>query len=367
MTEFRQENQFDFSSGEYGDIFAASNASAFQSPIWLASFYDHLSPHRGAEKLVITLRNGEDGGADGDESGGEDGGESGGELLAVVPLIRRRKSGLVLIESTDLGVSDYAGPVFSEAAWTALKANPALQQQFINAIGPHDIIRIQPALPEQAQDWKALLAEEPEAAGFSAHAVELSPPFEEWRASNLDRKLSGMMARKGRRWKKQHQVVLERLSDDKSIDAAIKNLARLRQGRFEGDPIQSVEVAKFYAQVARQGAANGLAETWLLTSDDSIAGILFGLTHAGRFYYLLIGADYDNHGRHSPGLQMYDWIIEDWMARGGTSFDFTIGDEPFKMQFGTTAQPMSRFLRANSLKGRLAMALFGNRLRRTNG
>ena len=119
--------------------------------------------------------------------------------------------------------------------------------------------------------------------------------------------------------------------------------------------------------MAQEGAGNGLAETWLLTSDGSIAGILFGLTHSGRFYYLLIGADYDNHGRHSPGLQMYDWIIEDWMERGGTSFDFTIGDEPFKMQFGTTASPMSRFLRAGSLKGKLAMTFAGNKLRRSNG
>lgn len=348
MTEFRQENQFDFNGAEYGDIFACSNASAFQSPTWLISFYDVLAPHRGAEKLVITLR-------------GSDG------LLAVIPLIRRRKSGLTLIEATDLGVSDYASPVFSDAGRLALKTNPDLAEKFIKSLGPHDIIRIQPALPDHAKDWQLLLSCEPEQSGFGAHAVALAPPFDAWRNENLDRKLSGMVARKGRRWKKQHQVVLERLEDGASIAKAIKNLARLRQTRFEGDPIQTPEVEEFYSVVATRGAENGLAETWLLTSDGSIAGILFGLTHAGRFYYLLIGADYDNHGRHSPGLQMYDWIIEDWMKRGGTSFDFTIGDEPFKMQFGTSASPMSRFLLANSLKGRLAMAVVGNKLRRGNG
>ncbi len=348
MIEFRQENQFDFSSSEYADIFAASGATAFQSPTWLDMFYQILAPHRGADKLVITLRKNR-------------------ELLGVVPLIRRNKSGLVLIEPTDLGVSDYASPVLSEAGRAALRTDPTLAVTFIGTVGSHDILRIQPALPDHASDWQTLVLSEPEEAGFGAHAVDLSPPFEEWRKNNLDRKLSGMVARKGKRWKKQHQVDLQRLETAEDIAKAIKCLVHFRQGRFDGDPIQTPEVEEFYAAVAREGGGNGLAETWVLSSDGSIAGILFGITHAGRFYYLLIGADYDNHGRHSPGLQMYDWIIEDWMARGGTSFDFTIGDEPFKMQFGTHASPMSRFLRPNSLKGRLALALFGQKLRRANG
>ena len=55
-------------------------------------------------------------------------------------------------------------------------------------------------------------------------------------------------------------------------------------------------------------------------------------------------------------------MIEDWMRRGGTHFDFTIGDEPFKKQFGTQAERMSLFLNARSIKGKLALKLMRNRL-----
>ncbi|MEP0942584.1 MAG: GNAT family N-acetyltransferase [Rhizobiaceae bacterium] len=366
MTLFTQDNALDFKGSEYAKLFAGSGASAFQSPLWLDSFYRHLAPYRGADKLVISLR------------------DQVGELVGLVPMIRRRKSGLTLIEATDLGVSDYSAPVLSDAAREMLRGDAQVQASFVKAIGAHDILRIQPVLPDHIDDWQSLLNSGPEAAGFSAHAVGLYPPFDRWRGNNLDRKLSGMVARKGKRWKKQHKVELEHLQDPSSIKLAIKNLARLRQDRFEGDPIQEPAVADFYASVASSYHCGGVsiaavdasasanttvaaAETWVLSSDGSVAGILFGLTHLGAFHYLLIGADYDTHGRHSPGLQMYDWIIEDWMARGGTSFDFTIGDEPFKQQFGTTARPMSRFLRAGSLKGRMAMALLGNKLRRANG
>lgn len=363
MTVFAQENGFDFASKEYASLFAGSNASAFQSPLWLTNFYKVLAPHRQAEQLVVTLRDGGD------------------DLIGLVPMIRRKKSGLVLVESTDLGVSDYAAPVLSDTAREVLRGDPRAQDEFLAAVGAHDIVRIQPALPENVDEWQDLLGCAAEPAGFSAHAVALAAPFDTWRKQTLDKKLSGMVARKGKRWKKQHRVELERLQDAASIELAIKNLARLRKGRFDGDPIQESAVAEFYANVASIGAsgcqrlsgdpgANEAycgVETWVLTSDGAVAGILFGLTFRGAFLYLLIGADYDAHGRHSPGLQMYDWIIEDWMARGGTSFDFTIGDEPFKQQFGTTARPMSRFLRAGSFKGRIALTAFGNRLRRANG
>ncbi len=81
-----------------------------------------------------------------------------------------------------------------------------------------------------------------------------------------------------------------------------------------------------------------------------------------RFTICLIGADYDNYGRHSPGLQAYDWLIEDWRARGGTSFDFTIGDEPFKAQFGADPTPMKALLGAASLKGKLAISVAAKKL-----
>jgi CelD/BcsL family acetyltransferase involved in cellulose biosynthesis len=345
MITFQQENRFDFLSREYGNMFASSRASAFQSPTWLHAFYSNLAPYQGAEPVVIVARRA-------------------GELLGVIPLIRRRLKGLSLVEATDLGVSDYASPVLCDPVRQALQDDTAVADQFIKAIGPCDILRIRPVLPDHESDWRALLRRDPQPLGFSAHAVNLTPPFEEWRKVKLDKSLASMVARKGRRWKKQNEVVLERLRDPARIDLAITELASLRKGRFNGDPIQDEAVQQFYSSVACGGALSGEAETWVVTSDGATAGILFGLTHQGRFLYLLIGADYDSHGRHSPGLQMYDWIMEDWMARAGTCFDFTIGDESFKEKFGTQAVPMSTFLLSGSVKGRLALAMFNKRLMR---
>ena len=48
---------------------------------------------------------------------------------------------------------------------------------------------------------------------------------------------------------------------------------------------------------------------------------------------------------------MYDGIIEDWMRAGGTIFDFTIGDEPYKLTFGAEPMPVWQMTRSGSLRG----------------
>ncbi|SOE08807.1 CelD/BcsL family acetyltransferase involved in cellulose biosynthesis [Hoeflea halophila] len=337
------ETDFEFQSSEYRDLFACSDATGFQSPTWLSCFYSILAPAHPVQPWIVTFR-------------------QKGRLEGLVALIKRRRAGIVLLESTDLGVSDYAAPVLSPGLDEQLRADRDLQDAVRQALGAYDVLRIRPCRREHIGAWQSLTGTSPQPLGFSAHSVDLQPPFEDWRVRKMDPKTASMVARKGRRWRNQHEVSVDRLDDPDAIVRAIDELSRLRKGRFDGDPIQQEQVKSFYAQAAVQGARSGEAETWLITSDGSVASILFGLTHNGRFLYLLIGADYEAHGRHSPGLQLYEGVIEDWMQRGGTNFDFTIGDEPFKQQYGTRAEQMSLFSHTRTLKGRLARKFLRNRL-----
>jgi CelD/BcsL family acetyltransferase involved in cellulose biosynthesis len=104
--------------------------------------------------------------------------------------------------------------------------------------------------------------------------------------------------------------------------------------------IQNEHVRDFYAEIAVNGAASGFARTYVLEAESEALGYVFGLYWRGRYHYLLIGCDYERHGRHSPGLILYDTIMEDIISEGGRVFDFTIGDEHFKMDFGTRPTPI---------------------------
>ncbi|MBO6918122.1 MAG: hypothetical protein JJ858_06815 [Rhizobiaceae bacterium] len=129
--EISKDNDFDFLSVEYRNLFEASDATAFQSPDWLAAFYDELAPCRNARKLVITGRN-----------------LGSGELIFVLPLIQRKIKNIILVESTDLGVSDYSAPIVHKCRLNDLLTDKLLSKNVSKAIGRYDLLRIKPIREE---------------------------------------------------------------------------------------------------------------------------------------------------------------------------------------------------------------------------
>ena len=339
------EPRFDFSGGEYAELFARSDATAFQHPLWLRHLFGTVAPRRDAEPCVVTGRHAEH-----------------GTLLFALPLMLRAKSGLTLLEAADLGVSDYAAPVIDRASRRTSDLSDIAGE--VAAVLPsHDILRIRPVREEHLADWRLFFSAAPAACDFSAHAVALGKDYQAWRSAAYSPTFAKYLDRRKKRFLKLDGALLRRLADPSEIGKAIDSMAALREGRFDGDMIALEFVCEFYRDVAVEGAPSRLANTYVLEAAGEAVGYVFGLSHEGSFHYLLIGCDYTRHGKHSPGLLLYDAIIEDWIASGGTSFDFTIGDEPFKADFGTVPTRMFEITSGRTWRGKLALAAMGGRQR----
>lgn len=341
---FSREDDFDFSSDDYSRLFTSSAATAFQHPAWLRHFYEVLAPHRGAAKAVIAFR------------------EPDGRLVGVLPMIVRRKAGVRLLETTDLGVSDYAAPALDRAMRDAFARHAELKHRIAPLLPAHDILRIRPIRAEHVEDWQALLEGSVEQLEFGAPFAALGNDYAAWRRTRPSKTLLGRLARAEKQIAKRGGAHLVRLASPAEIRDAVREIQRLRAGRFDGDLIEDDIVRDFYAAVAADPAA-GLAEVFRLDIGGAPAGYVYGLGHRGRLCYLLIGCDYAGHGRCSPGLVLYDRIIADWIGRGGDIFDFTIGDEPFKADFGTQRTQMFTLVNAPTWRGKLALAAFRARSR----
>lgn len=330
------ENSFDFQSQQYRDLFDNSNATAFQHPDWLAVFYGELAPGRDANKLIIVGRHPDT-----------------GKLIFLLPLIRRKIRNVVLVEAADLGVSDYSAPVVRTDYIRELGLSDGLSKSISSAIGKYDLLRIKPIRDEARRLWSLFFNSPAHALGFSAHASTMQAPYETWRVEAFGKSHCKYIDKKSRRFGKNVDISLDIVADNE-IDDAIGFVQEQRMGRFEGDPIQQDIVRKFYTGVAKCQGPDGVARTYQLTADGKRVGVIFGLIHQQRYYYLLIGCDYQNYGKHSPGLIMYDRIMADWLTEGGKIFDFTIGDEPFKAKFGAQSTQMYEILHAGSLLGKIA-------------
>jgi CelD/BcsL family acetyltransferase involved in cellulose biosynthesis len=333
-------SDFPFRSAEFADLVQRSDATAFQHPFWLDALHRIWSPARGAETVTVAGR-------------AED-----GRLCFVLPLLLRRRSGIALLETTDLGVSDYAAPLADQAWFRSLGHGDALAKAVAQVLPHHDLLRIRPVRPEHVPLWSAFLGGDVRALDFGAHAVSVHGSVESWRKLALSDSFARILARKHKRFFKAPTARLHVLQDPARIAEAMRQMAKWRVGRFEGDVIQDPAALAFYTAVAVEGAGSGFARTYALEAEGEVIGLTFAIGAAGRLNYLLIGCDYARFGRHSPGLLLYEGMIADWIAQGGDVFDFTIGDEAFKTDFGTTRTPMAEITRAASWRGSFALTAF---------
>jgi CelD/BcsL family acetyltransferase involved in cellulose biosynthesis len=93
------------------------------------------------------------------------------------------------------------------------------------------------------------------------------------------------------------------------------------------------------------------ARTYTLRLDDrTIAGAL-GLVHRGSLLVILGGFTQTEHKNQSIGSLMFQEIARDCIARGDKLLDFTIGDEPYKLVFGSEPRKMWQMSRAGSPLG----------------
>ena len=96
MLDVAIDNQFDFQSDEYADLFRRAVATAFQHPDWLSAIYRRLVPQLNVEPLIVTVR-----------------AAPNRRLLMVLPLIRRRYGALRVRQLMSAMPSGFAGNFLS--------------------------------------------------------------------------------------------------------------------------------------------------------------------------------------------------------------------------------------------------------------
>ena len=326
MTKLTATANFNFQSHEYRNLFDGSSATAFQHPVWMTAFYDVLLKDQSVEPLVVVGRS-----------------ESTGVLEFLIPFVRQAVGETILVEYAFAGVTDYACPVIAPD----FSFGGSFGDQLLSVLGEHDLLRVEPVRNGDAVFWRQLLGVQREELTYGHHALCPGTPFKAWRDRNLGTARARQLERK-----------LRRLSDSGSVDfkpvpaeRVVETLAlarKFREGRFGDDPLQTENGFRFYAHVAIVGARTGFARTYELKCAGETVAICFGLIDGDQFLYLLLACNYDAFARYSPGLLVLDLAISDWASSGGRVFDFTIGDEAFKSDFGCTRLPMVRFCRSNT-------------------
>lgn len=337
-----REDELEFTSAEYVDLYHRSRATMFQHPLWLHEVYRTLAPRVHAEPVVVTVRSSED-----------------RRLLLVLPLVRRRHWGVRHVEFADLGVCDYAAPVLDEQAASALLADPDVMSDIRLAVGPVDLLRVD-KLPGSPTQMATLLGTPSvRRLPYSTHRIGIEGDYSPWQQRMLDPSFLRHLARKRKRLRPKGELVLRTVHEHDEVDPVLERIQAFRRDRFEGrraiDLAQDPDRFAFYGQVAHEGIdQGGPARLVVLTLGGEVVAATLDLVDEKRHLFLLVGYDFGRLRNYSLGLLIVDLLLAAAFSEGTQEFDLTIGDEGYKADFGARPTTMFTVRCAASPRGRLA-------------
>ncbi len=341
MLDIQIETPFDFRSEEYQRLYDAAEATAFQHPVWLHHLYTDLAPRRHAEPVVVTGRD-----------------TATGRLLLVLPLVRRRTGPFRRIEFADLGVSDYASPVLDGSLDLGDLVKSGVPREIRRALGRYDLLRIDKIAFRPNEVHALLGSRKPRRHRYRRWPIPLEPStFDDWTASR-DPAFARHLVSRRKKLRPKGVIGFRELTDPAEITDAFNDMRRFRADRFAGrraiDLVQDADCFDFYVKVALTSAeSGGPGRTAAITVDDAFAAVSFGLREPDRLVWILVGFDFNRYKRQALGLLIVEDEIRASYDRGERVFDMTLGDEPYKAEFGAVGRPVSSTSAPRTARGLL--------------
>jgi CelD/BcsL family acetyltransferase involved in cellulose biosynthesis len=340
-----KETAFDFNSSEYASLYRESRATAFQAPLWLAGIHNLVMPSTGAEPVTITGRSGD------------------GRLVLVVPLMRRRHRGLYRIEFAGSELCDYQRAVYRPSDTTLLQNDPTLAQRISWYLMPCDLIRLD-KLDGNDHVLRALFPRAHQAVmRVGTYPSILGQEWEPWRSSNMDQDFRRYLDKTRRKLGRSGELHFCQVDEEDELTRIFESARSFRASRFKElgacDITAHDGVFGFYRKTAIEGVHQGTASTFCLYIDRRPIAVMFGPRDDRTFWLVWVAFDTTQYRKYSVGLLATEDAIRTCIQMGLSIFDFTIGDHPYKLQFGGKKYPLFEWHIPTSIPGCIGVVGIG--------
>jgi CelD/BcsL family acetyltransferase involved in cellulose biosynthesis len=311
------EAEFDFLSDDYRALHNLRHATAFQSPRWLDGIHRDLVPLLGARQYTITIRNRHD-----------------GTLIAVLPLVIQKIALLSVIQPADFGVCDANAVVGDPRVLENLVETPSVLDRIDELLQSAGLLMFRKVRRDGFDVRRLFRRATASPCENAAYHSETGADFEVWQRKTINRKFSKELGRLGRQLEREFGHYEHRLAmSEEDIRGAFAFLATARKGRFRSDILDNEIYANFYRSFALKGATTGDALTYVSYLNDKPIAVLFGVGCENQCHSVLIGADIENFGKYSVGIQLLYRVIKLRFDSGLHRLDFGLGNTGYKSLF----------------------------------
>lgn len=166
-------------------------------------------------------------------------------------------------------------------------------------------------------------------------------------SKSLGKNMRANVGRRRRQIEKQFQTRLETVTDPAVLTAAMDDLFRLHNARWQRRGAKGAfatpALQAFHQEVARRFLERGWLRLHVMRCDGETKAAFYCFSFAKRVYYYLSGFD-ESIGKFSPGNVMMGYSLTEAMKEGATEFDLLRGDETYKYDWKATDRDTERLV-----------------------
>ena len=282
------------------------------------------------------------------------------EQVALLPLVRRLRRGLRIIEFADLDLTDYNAPLLGPAAPRDAAGAQAMWRELLVALtrlqGGADLIRLR-KLPRDLDGRPNPLALLGDAGpcSLNGNLVITGEDYDAWRHS------LGRNARKGflKSWRvftRDPKARFNIITDPQEASRVMAAMEAQQGARMQvlglSYSLDGEAYAAFYRDLVAANLRTGYAVLTALTVGEEVVATLLGIRNGARYAMVRFSNAGEKWASCSPGLLVIERTMEALHADGVRSFDFGTGNYGYKRKFGVTPLPLLNITRALSSRGK---------------
>jgi CelD/BcsL family acetyltransferase involved in cellulose biosynthesis len=305
---------------------ADGQETAFQHPLWFDAWYGAF---KDVSPLIAIV-----------------GDAATGRKVALLPLIRRVRHGVRVVEFADLNVTDYNAPVLRPGVTFDMTEARAIAKALVAELGKVpggvDLVRLRkmPGRIAGGINPLALLGREG-SSSLNGNIIETGEDFEAYRAS-IKRI---QMPRYWRVFSRNPGAAFRVIG---SVDEALNAVAVMdaqQQARMQKLGLKFVLNdaihGGFYRDLIRRGLPDGYVVVSTLTCDEAVVATMLGIRHSDYFAVLRISNAGSRWSHCSPSKLVVERTMAALHEQGVRRFDFSVGNYAFKRRFGATQIPLT--------------------------
>lgn len=332
-----------------------ADGTVFQTFEWLESWQRHVGALSDVRPAIVV-------------------GRAADAILFIMPLATRPAvfgRELVFLGSE---LCDYNAPLLSADFAAAVPAGqfPALWKRILAAVRAHqrlraDFVRLEKMPAQIGRQANPLLSLGVTLNPSGAYATTLAASWDEFYAAKRSAATRSRDRGKRKKLASHGALALVEPQDTAGILATLDELMAQKSRSFARMGVSNIFARPgylaFYRALFTDPATRHLTHVSRLDCGGQTVAVNLGLNFRDSYYHLQASHTDGDLARFGPGAAHLHELLRSAIERGFTTYDFTIGDEPYKRDWCDGVIPLYDHLAAASLRGAAVYAPMAAKVR----